>query len=146
MSNFFDEILYQYALSHLNLPYKWGGDDPISGYDCSGFVIELLKSVGELPHRFDTTAQGLYDHFLEKTGILSSECYFGALVFYGSGVNRISHVAFGLDHVRIIEAGGGGRTVLDERSASKQNAYIRIRPVDYRSDRVAILLPPYENI
>jgi len=28
--------------------YLWGGDDPLAGFDCSGFVIEILKSVGIL--------------------------------------------------------------------------------------------------
>lgn len=50
------------ALSYLGTPYIWGGDDP-SGFDCSGFVIECLKSVGLLSENEDFTADGLYRKF-----------------------------------------------------------------------------------
>lgn len=50
------------ALSYLGTPYIWGGDDP-SGFDCSGFVIECLKSVGLLSEKEDYTADGLYHLF-----------------------------------------------------------------------------------
>ena len=46
------------ALSYRGTPYVWGGDDP-SGFDCSGFVLECLKSVGLLPERADLTADRL---------------------------------------------------------------------------------------
>ena len=39
---------YKLAWKYIGKFYKWGGDDP-SGFDCSGFVIEILKSVGILP-------------------------------------------------------------------------------------------------
>jgi len=39
-------------------PYRWGGDDP-GTFDCSGKVIEWLKSVGFFPRKKDTTADGL---------------------------------------------------------------------------------------
>jgi len=48
----------QSALSYLGTPYVWGGDDP-SGFDCSGFVIECLKSAGILNEREDYTAESL---------------------------------------------------------------------------------------
>ena len=43
------------AWHYLGTPYIWGGDD-FSGFDCSGFVIEILKSVGILPRDGDWTA------------------------------------------------------------------------------------------
>jgi len=53
-----------YSLLFVGNWYKWGGDDP-SGFDCSGLVIEVLKSVGVLPRVGDWTADDLYRRFEE---------------------------------------------------------------------------------
>ena len=38
-------------------PYLWGGDDPMSGFDCSGMVVELLKVSGHLNENEDLSAK-----------------------------------------------------------------------------------------
>lgn len=134
------KVLEDYALSHLGLPYRWGGDDPINGYDCSGLVIELLKSAGLLPNKFDTTAQGLYDRYRENC---TSTPSFGALAFYGS-TSGITHVSFCLNDSECIEAGGGGSRMKTRYDAAESNAFIRIRPIKYRHDVVGYSLPPYK--
>lgn len=135
------KILEQYALSFLGKPYIWGGDDP-SGFDCSGLIIELLQSCGLLPHKFDTTSQGLHDRFLEN-GISSSKG-FGSLVFFGKSTTQITHVGFMIDNgFRMIEAGGGGKHIKTTQDAIDHNAFIRIRPIKMRRDLVAIIKPHY---
>jgi cell wall-associated NlpC family hydrolase len=139
------KILYDYAMSFLGLPYLWGGDDPIKGFDCSGFVQELLISAGAHPEPSkDLTAQGLYDA-LQHKGIWSVYTC-GALAFYGKDALHIVHVAMLLDQYRIIEAGGGGSTTLDQDVAARQNAFIRIRHVNRRKDLIAVIRPPYVSI
>lgn len=138
------KLLEFYALKQVGKPYIWGGDDPMKGFDCSGLVIEILKSCGMLPNKFDTTAQGLYDLFL-PLGI-SSERALGSLIFYGRGTEMIKHVAFGLDNFRMLEAGGGGSKVLTVADAIKYNAFSRIRPIANRSDLVAVIMPKYEHL
>ena len=140
-----DKVLYDYCLSFLGKPYIWGGDDPIIGYDCSGLVQEILHSVGALDTNDDLTAQGLYDYFEHKAPHMIG-CQFGALVFYGESVLKITHVAFGLDAYRIIEAGGGGRSNINPSDAAANNAFVRIRPVGRRVDKVAVLKPQYVEI
>ncbi|TXG77618.1 peptidoglycan endopeptidase [Candidatus Dojkabacteria bacterium] len=137
------ELLKEYALSFIGVPYRWGGDDAILGYDCSGFIQELLKSCGEDPPE-DQTAQKLYDHF-EKKGRWNS-LGLGALAFYGKDTTKISHVAMMLDGYRIIEAGGGGSTTIDLNAAAAQNAFIRVRLLKERKDLVAIIKPYYHAI
>jgi cell wall-associated NlpC family hydrolase len=132
-------ILFQQCCAqYLNIPYLWGGDDPMQGFDCSGLVQELLAMIGLDPIG-DQTAQVLHDHFRGKSleGVLDT----GALVFFGQTRKHITHVGLMLDDQTMIEAGGGGSKTTDLTGAVKQNAYIRIRPYNKRNDLVAVLLP-----
>lgn len=135
------QILIQYALQFVGLPYKWGGDDPILGFDCSGFVQELLAAVG-LDPAGDQTAQALYDIFKSKAGsaMVQDE---GSLLFFGKSVKEITHVAFAITPLLMIEAGGGGSKTNSAQDAAAQNAYLRIRPISRRSDLVASIRPFY---
>lgn len=137
------DLLVQYALTFCGLPYRWGGDDPIQGFDCSGLVQEILASAG-LDPKGDQTAQGLYDYF-EKRGSWGIQ-QAGSLVFYGKDAFHISHVGFMIDSYRMVEAGGGGSKTNTENDAARQNAYVRVRPIRNRADIVAIIKPYYFGI
>ena len=137
------ELLRQYAMSFIGLPYIWGGDDAIKGFDCSGLVQEILSSIGVDP-RGDQTAQGLYNYFRDH-GVHNSTGL-GALCFYGVSHSRIVHVGFALDSLRMIEAGGGGSKTTSVSKAEKDNAYVRIRPIRSRKDFFAIIKPNYPTI
>ena len=132
-------VLYDYAMSHCGLPYRWGGDDPITGFDCSGLCIELLQSVGVLPKDYDSTANGLWSFF---DSYRASEPKFGALVFYGTP-QRVSHVGFCLNKRQVLEAGGGNSRTVTTVKAAHQNAFIRVRPIDHRKDLVGFVHPIY---
>lgn len=134
-----------YAFTFLGLPYRWGGDDPIKGLDCSGLVIEILKGVGVLPNKYDATAQNLFN-FLSANGAKLEETPIdGDIVFFGESVSKITHVGFCISDTLMIEAGGGGASVTNEDVASTLNAFIRIRPIKNRKDVVAYLKPNYAN-
>lgn len=137
------QLLIQYAMQFVGLPYKWGGDDPILGYDCSGFVQELLAAIGEDPAG-DQTAQALYDAFKNRASSLQVE---GSLLFFGKSVTQITHVAFAISPVLMIEAGGGGGSKTNTSAdAAAQNAYLRVRPISNRKDLVASLRPVYKLV
>lgn len=133
------DILIKYALSWLGVPYIWGGQSR-GGVDCSGLVQCILQSVGSSPHG-DYTSHGLYLHFLEH-GELLSEPKEGAICFYGTS-ERMIHVAFCVDDWRIIEAGSGNSRIRTVEDAKASNAFVRIRPVAYRKDLYAIVMPKY---
>lgn len=137
------DILKAYALSFIGLSYRWGGDDPIYGFDCSGFVQELLASCGIDPVG-DQTAQGLYDYFSQNGYGNKYGC--GSLAFYGKSIREITHVAMMIDTYRIIEAGGGGSKTTSREAAAEQNAYIRVRHLKNRKDLVAVVKPDYSTI
>lgn len=123
------ELILKVAWGFLGRPYIWGGDDPMAGFDCSGFVIECLKSVGKLPRSGDWTAASLYTFFE-----IEEEPGSGCLVFWGDSLgNRIIHVELCIDKERSIGASGGGSKTLTVEDAIKQNAYIKVRPFKSRA-------------
>jgi len=128
-----------YAFLFVGIFYKWGGDDP-SGFDCSGITIEILKSVGMLPRKGDWTAHGLYSLFSDHK-VASPEA--GCLaVWWNSAGTKIIHVEFCIDEYRTIGASGGGSSTTTADEAIKQNAYIKVRPINYgRSGKVEFVNP-----
>ena len=125
------DIASKIAWSYLGTPYLWGGDDPMSGFDCSGFCIEILKSVGILPKTGDWTAQMLWDKFKENEVETAKA---GCLVFWtNSSKTNIVHVEYAINESLCIGASGGGSLTTSVSAAIEQNAYIKIRP--FRSRR-----------
>lgn len=125
------ELATKYAWSMIGLPYKWGGDDPMAGFDCSGYCIEIMKSVGIFPRGGDWTAQILWDKYRSKEVDRPEE---GALVFwYDRSQTRVIHVEYCLDHLYALGASGGGSRTITVADATSQNAYIKMRPIQSRS-------------
>jgi len=116
--------------------YRWGGDDP-SAWDCSGLAIECLQSFGLFPDKSDTTADGLLKRFSAQ---VCDSPTLGCLVFYLKQ-GKAYHVGIYVGGGRYISAEGGGRTTNSRATAIKQNAYVRERPVDSRSEK-----PVYADI
>lgn len=133
--------LIPYALTLALTPYQWGGESPLTGLDCSGLVQELLRSVGMDPPG-DQSAQDLYSYFI-KNSLMVSKTDLGALIFFGTSVTSITHVAMALNEYQMIEAGGGGRDTLSPQIAAAHNAFVRIRPISNRKDMLAIVMPRY---
>lgn len=126
------EVALKVAWSFLGLPYMWGGDDPIAGFDCSGFVIECLKSAGILPRRGDWAAQGIWDMFNKNLAVNTPGP--GCLVFWESRGGRVIHVEMCIDDELAIGASGGGSENTTRGEAIKKNAYIKIRPFRGRAN------------
>lgn len=124
------EIVLRIAWHYLGKPYLWGGDDP-RGFDCSGLVIEALKSVGILPRKGDWTADGLYKTFPE---IYAPQP--GDLVFWSDESGRMVHVEILIGGGLSIGASGGGSWATDERSAYDREAFIKVRPAATRGGKM----------
>jgi hypothetical protein len=121
--------------SYLNVPYLWGGDDPLAGVDCSGLVLEGLKATGIVPRELDVSADTLFRSTFKDLPRETIERLLrrGMLVFWALPNQPIHHVeivyaAFN-DRVLTIGASGGGSRTVDRASAIKQNAYVKIRRI-----------------
>ena len=109
--------MWGYIQSVLGRPYRWGGDDPGRGYDCSGFVQDALRCVGIDPPG-DQTSYALYKFFASNKNGSRVETKFGTLLFFGNE-NRVRHVSIALNKFSMVEAGGGGSFSVGDIEASK---------------------------
>lgn len=135
-------LFQSYCLRLIGLPYVWGGDDPLRGFDCSGLVNEILEAFGAHPKSgTDLTAQGLYDA-LSKVGQYNST-NIGACAFYGKTYSQITHCGLLVYPDIIIEAGSGTSNTKTVQDAIEQNAYVRFRPLNRRKDLITCILPKY---
>lgn len=137
------EMAIKVAWHYLGLPYRWGGDDPIQGFDCSGLVVEILKSIGILPRIGDWTAESLYE-FFKKHGKLVTRPDAGCLAFWiDRGTAKIRHIEMFLNSEVTIGASGGGSKTKSLEAAIDQNAYIKIRPVDFTDPELFGFCDPF---
>lgn len=125
-----DDII-RYARSFLGRPYIWGGNNPLIGFDCSGFACEVLRAHGVIGDA-DMTAAGLALRFPVATAGLPAG---GELLFFGAARN-ITHVALALPELRMIEAGGGNSSTNTLEIAIAKNAFVRERMINHRNDFV----------
>ncbi|MES2644393.1 MAG: peptidoglycan-binding protein [Myxococcota bacterium] len=93
------------AKSHLGAPYYWGADGP-SMFDCSGFILYVLRQDTGLVSWGDDTAGGIKNRVPSTTSPLK-----GDLIFY-SGSSGVSHIEMytGSGTTEIGASGGGSST------------------------------------
>ena len=84
--NFTGAQILSKAQQYLGTPYVYGGASP-SGFDCSGFVYYVLKSLGYSPYR---TPADQYRHgtFVAKSNLQPGDIVFFANT-YGSGISHV---------------------------------------------------------
>lgn len=87
-----------YALQFVGNRYKYGGTNPNTGVDCSGFTSYVMRHAAEveLPH-----SSGGQSRMGRQ--ISSSEMRPGDIICYGSG-KRINHVALYIGNGQIVHA------------------------------------------
>lgn len=87
------------ALAHLGVPYRYGGDDPTRGFDCSGLVrYVFLDALGlALPRR---------SHEIVRSGfaVERERLQPGDLVFFNTLGRAFSHVGIYVGDGRFVHA------------------------------------------
>ncbi|WP_044565688.1 C40 family peptidase [Anaerococcus provencensis] len=90
--------LYKWATQFVGRPYVLGGVSLTNGIDCSGFTMQIYRQIGvELPH----FAQSQQRYGLE---IPFGQEQAGDLVFFGTSLNNITHVAMADGNGNMIHA------------------------------------------
>ena len=93
------------AKKYLGKPYVWGGEsDAEGGYDCSGYVDNVLYDAGVVKTFKRYTAQSLYNASVGTVVTAKKE---GDLIFFGTSVKNITHVAIYAGNNKIYESKGG---------------------------------------
>jgi cell wall-associated NlpC family hydrolase len=99
------------ALQLLGTRYRYGGGDPKTGFDCSGFVRYVFRDLlsGDLP-RASAAMASLPVPSVDKASLRA-----GDLLFFKIRRGRVSHVAIYLGGGRFVHAPrGGGRVRVEQ--------------------------------
>jgi cell wall-associated NlpC family hydrolase len=112
----------QFALEAVGVAYRWGGESPASGFDCSGLVRWAYGRVGiDLPH----SSYALYG---EGRRVSDSRLEPGDLLFF----EGLGHVGLYVGRGRMVHAPQTGRDVevvrLDGSNALRLIGARRVAP------------------
>lgn len=94
------------AISLVGTPYRWGGNTPESGFDCSGLVNYVYRDVLSLS--LPRTSRALAEY--QGKRIRPERLAPGDLVFFGNG-DGVNHVGIYVGEGRFVHAPTSGGTV-----------------------------------
>ena len=101
-----NDVLFR-AIALVGTPYRWGGNTPDGGFDCSGLVDYIYRNAAglALPHSSREMSELNGERVRRMTDLMS-----GDLVFFG-GNTGISHVGVYVGKGRFVHAPNTGGTV-----------------------------------
>lgn len=101
-----NDVLFR-AIALVGTPYRWGGNTPDGGFDCSGLVDYIYRNAAGLmlPHSSREMSQLNGQRVRQMTDLVS-----GDLVFF-AGNDGISHVGVYVGKGRFVHAPNSGGTV-----------------------------------
>ncbi len=95
-----------HALSLIGVKYKWGGNDPDAGLDCSGLVSHVFNEVTGMILPRDSRSMSKVGAPVDKTDLQP-----GDLVFFNTLRKPFSHVGIYIGEDRFVHAPRRGREV-----------------------------------
>lgn len=102
--------LTDYAQSLLGVPYRYGGNSPDSGFDCSGFVTHVYRRALGI-----TLPRSSHEMSYRGSALNRDELQPGDLVFFNTLRRKFSHVGIYLGNDNFIHSPSrGGSVRIDE--------------------------------
>ncbi len=113
------------AKRYVGVPYRWGGESPTTGFDCSGLTMVVYRINGfNLPRA--SRQQWKVGKPIDRRQLQK-----GDLVFFATkGPNKVSHVGIYAGGDKFLHAPGRGRKI---QTASLSSKYFRTRYMGARS-------------
>jgi cell wall-associated NlpC family hydrolase len=113
------------ARQYIGVPYKWGGESPQTGFDCSGFTMVVYQLNGlDLPR--SSRQQWNAGRPIKRSQLLK-----GDLVFFAtSGRQKVSHVGIYLERGKFLHAPRRGQKI---KSADLSDTYFKARYLGART-------------
>lgn len=90
-----------FAKQYMGYSYVWAGSSPSTGFDCSGFVSYVYKSLGYQTNR---TAADIYKN---GVSVAYEDLQPGDAVFFASSSEAIGHVGIYIGDGQFIHASSG---------------------------------------
>ncbi len=100
------------AMGLLDVPYKWGGNSPLTGLDCSGFVKAVYEGAAGIALPRQTS-----DQANATQPIAPSAMEAGDLVFFNTTNRPFSHVGIYLGDGKFIHSPRAGASIRVENMA-----------------------------
>ena len=94
--------IVSFAKQYMGYSYVWAGSSPSTGFDCSGFVSYVFKSLGYSTSR---TAADIY--YNNGTAVDYSDLQPGDAVFFASSSQAIGHVGIYIGNGEFIHSSSG---------------------------------------
>ncbi|HEU0276673.1 MAG TPA: C40 family peptidase [Rhodanobacteraceae bacterium] len=98
------------AIGLVGTPYRWGGNTPASGFDCSGLVAYVFRTQAGIALPRTSREMGA----LDAPRIARDDLRSGDLVFFGRH-GRVTHVGIYVGNGRFVNAPDTGGTVQLDR-------------------------------
>src|SRR5471032_1352063 len=122
-----EDVLFR-ALGLVGTPYRWGGNTPDSGFDCSGLIAYVYRDMAgiNLPR---STREMIV---MRAPSVPQNALQTGDLIFFATnGGSQVSHAGIYVGEGRFVHAPATGGTVkLDSLSkAYWQHAYLNAKRV-----------------
>ena len=132
-----EDVLFR-ALGLVGTPYRWGGNTPDSGFDCSGFIGYLFKE--ELGMQLPRSSRDMIN--IDAPLVSRDDLEPGDLLFFStSGRNRVSHAGIYMGDNQFIH------------SSSSRSGGVRVDSLDDRywsrtfiEAKRALALAPSESV
>lgn len=96
------------AIGLVGVPYRWGGNTPESGFDCSGLVNFVFRDMGRI--NLPRTARDIAA--LPIPAVRNNHLAPADLLFFGdAGLGTVNHVGIYVGQGRFVHAPNSGGTV-----------------------------------